>query len=121
MEISKEAARETRSFAMRHTTSYTYSAAPIKMIDGNSSPVWAGHSFCWKTKTGKPVFHPNAYRNAWGKPIYVPSTRHIVVGKDWIKQLEIDIIQVSLARKRGRFVAKELAAFIFYFGNNASQ
>jgi hypothetical protein len=38
------------------------------------------------------------------------------VGKDFVKQLEIDLIQVKLSRKRGKFVAKELAEFIFNFG-----
>lgn len=119
MKISKEATKEIKSFASRKATGYT--SAPIEVIDGNIKPYWAGRSFSWETKTGKPVYYPNAYRRAWGKPIYIPSTRHIVVGKDWLKQLEKDIIQVRLSRERGRFVAKELATFIFHYGNNLTQ
>lgn len=115
MKISAEAVREIRSFAIKNAQGYTYTAAPIEIIDGKLSPHWVGGSFSWKTKTGKPIYYPSAYRKAWGKPIYVPSSRRILVGKEWLKQLEIDLIQVRLGRERGRFVAKTLAEFIYYF------
>jgi hypothetical protein len=63
------------------------------------------------------VHYPNAYRKAFGKPIYIKSSCRIVVGRSWLKQLEIDLIQVKLSRKRGKFVSQQLAKFIFYFEN----
>ena len=84
--------------------------------EGKAFPRWAGSSYHFENKSGDRIWHPNAYRRAWGKPIYVASTRHIIVGKEWVKQLEIDLIQVKLARSRKRFVHRALANFIFNFG-----
>lgn len=116
MKISKEAAKEIRSWAIRNTNGYSYSAAPIVIEEGNSSPHWGGASFHYENKSGDWIRHPNAYRRAWGKPIYVASTRHIVVGKLWLKQLEIDLLQVKLSHQAKRLVHRELAEFVFHFG-----
>lgn len=118
MNISTKAAKEIRSFAIRNTKGYYYTAAPILIEDGKSSPHWKGNSFHYENKSGERIIYPNVYRRAWGKPIYIASTRHIVVGKEWLKQLEIDLIQVELSRQRGRLVHRELAKFAFYFGES---
>jgi hypothetical protein len=115
MNISRNAQREIRSFAYRQGRGY--SSAPIVMEDGKSPPYWAGNYGYYINKSGDIIRHPDAYRRAWGKPIYMPSTRCIMVGRDWIKQLEIDLIQVKLSRQQRRFVNRELAKFIFHFGS----
>jgi hypothetical protein len=115
MKTSYKSKKEIRSWAMRNAKGYSYSAAPIVIEDGKSPPRWAGSSYHFENKSGDYIRHPNAYRRVWGKPIYIASTRHIVVGKDWVKQLEIDIIQVRLSRHRNRLVHRELAEFVFNF------
>jgi hypothetical protein len=37
----------------------------------------------WTTPGGAPVRYPNAYRKAWGKPVYHLSTVRVEVGVDW--------------------------------------
>jgi hypothetical protein len=117
VKITTQAAKEIRSYAMRHARGYSYSSADIVIEDGNNPPRWEGHSYHFENKSGDLIRHPSAYRRNWGKPIYIASTRHIVAGKDWLKQLEIDLIQVKLSRQRKRFVGIELAKFIFNFGS----
>jgi hypothetical protein len=119
MKISRQAVKQIRSFALHHASGYGYSAAAIVLEGGRSPPRWEGISFHFENKSGDLIRHPNAYRRAWGKPIYIASTRHIIVGKDWVKQLEIDLLQVKLtrAKKNGRLASRELAKFIFYFGD----
>lgn len=118
MKISVKASKEIRSFAMRNSKGYSYSAAPIMIEEGKSSPRWSGSSFHYENKSGDLITYPNAYRRAWGKPIYIASTRHIIVGKEWLKKLEIDLIQVKLSRQQGRLVHRELAKFLFNFGDS---
>lgn len=115
MKISPEASKEIRSFAIKHARGYGYTAAPVIVVAGNSKPVWKGQSYYYTNKSGAIVYHPSAYRKAYGKPIYVASTRRIEVGQIWLMQLEIDLIQSQLTRDRGKFVSKELAEFVFYF------
>jgi len=58
---------------------------PIKLVDGYKCPTVTGHSFHYVTPgKHRPVYYPNAYRRAWGKPMYVGSTKCIEVGADWI-------------------------------------
>src|SRR5271165_6172658 len=95
--IEKLALREIRSYAIRHAGGqYVYKAAPIEHVDGMTKPHFVGESYSFQTKTGKPVRHPNAYRRAWGKPVYIASTRRIIVGRDWIKQLKVDIAKLLI-------------------------
>jgi hypothetical protein len=115
MQISLQAATEIRRFAIQHNKGYSYTAATIEVIEGWETPHFIGNSFRWETKSGKPVYHPNAYRRAWGKPIYIPSTRRIVVGQKWLAQLEKDLLQIKLSRQRGRLVDRSIVDFIFNF------
>lgn len=116
MKISREAEKEIRSFAIRHANGYVYTAAPITIEDGKLSPHWEGSSFHYETKGGRHIYHPSAYsKMGWSNMKYIPSTRHIVVGKEWLKKLEIDLIQVKLSRQRGKIVSRDLAKFMFYF------
>lgn len=116
MNISRKAKQEIRSFIVRNGSKYC--SAPIVLQNGNSKPHWAGKSFHYKNKSGNLIKYPNAYRKAWGKPIYVPSTIRIVVGKEWLKQLEIDLVQVKLSRERKTLVHRDLAKFALYFGES---
>lgn len=56
---------------------------PIVIIDGDSSPICKGACGHYRNKSGDIIHSPNAYRRAWGKPIYYPSTIHIEVGAEW--------------------------------------
>lgn len=116
MNISIKAKKQIRSFAIRNTIGNVYLAAPIKVVDGFVHPHFEGSGYRWETKKGNIVYYPNAYRRAFGKPIYIQSTRHIVVGEDWIIQLEKDILQCQLTQKNKRFVHRAVVDFIFNFG-----
>ena len=118
MKISDQALKEIRSYIIRNDQSKAGSCARFVIVNGKSPPIRKGSPGYYQTKTGKPVYYPNAYRRAWGKPIYVHSTKRIEVGKDWLKQLEIDLIQVKMSRERRKFVGQEIAKFVFNFGNS---
>lgn len=110
MKLSKEEISEIRSYAFRFGHGRGYSGAPIIIKEGKSKPEWAGRSYRYETKGGKRVYHPNAYKKVgWSNLRYYPSDRHIVVGKEWVKQLKLDLIQLKLSKQRGRLVARELA------------
>lgn len=57
---------------------------PVRLVAGSQAPVVTGRSYHWVTPGGRPVHHPNAYRRAWGKPIYVCSTLSVEVGIEWV-------------------------------------
>ena len=44
----------------------------------------SGASYFWTTPGGDPVNFPNAYRRAFGKPVYHGSTYVITVGCEWL-------------------------------------
>lgn len=56
---------------------------PIKVVEGDSAPKSKGSGYFYTTPSGNRVYHPNAYRAAWGKPIYHHSTIRIEVGNEW--------------------------------------
>jgi hypothetical protein len=56
---------------------------PVELVPGDAAPQIVGESHHYVTPGGKPVRWPSAYRRAWGKPIYVASTRRVVVGVEW--------------------------------------
>lgn len=73
------------SKAVRAAVNASGTSYPIRIVDGSAAaPELVGESHHYVTPGGKPVYHPNAYRRAWGKPIYVSSTRAITVGRDWL-------------------------------------
>ena len=59
------------------------STVPIELIDGESAPVVRGLSWHYTNKSGDLIYYPNAYRRAWGKPIYNCSTIRVEVGEEW--------------------------------------
>ncbi len=114
MIISNQAIQQIRSWAMKHARGYSRSDADVVVEDGNNSPRWEGDTFGFKTRGGRKIYHPSSYaKKGWSNMVYSPSTRHIVVGKEWVRQLMIDIIQVKLGRTRNKFVNRQSAEFIF--------
>jgi hypothetical protein len=113
MHLSDEAIKQIRSWALKRYRMRT--DAPVMVIEGDFPPRRNGTSYRYETKTGKPVYYPNAYRRAWGKPIYIPSSIIIEVGKKWAVQLEKDILHVRLCRQNKRFVSRSVVDFIFNF------
>ena len=57
---------------------------PIEIEEGFSPPRREGESHHYINKSGGRVWYPNAYRRAYGKPIYVHSTVRILVGAGWL-------------------------------------
>jgi hypothetical protein len=60
-------------------------AYPIEVVEGYSEPTVKGRSWHYENASGDLISFPNAYRRAWGKPIYTASTRRIEVGADWLR------------------------------------
>ena len=74
---AREAASRSVGFRIRGNP-------PVEIVMGTARPYLQGESWRYETPSGKPVYHPNAYRRAYGKPVYVRSTRRIVVGAAWL-------------------------------------
>lgn len=59
------------------------------VISGLGAPRFEGESYHWVTPgTGRRIYHPGAYakhcRRPGSDPVYVASTRRLVVGVDWV-------------------------------------
>lgn len=76
--------RIARAAAGAHNT------CPVLVVDGSAAPALAGESYHWVTP-GAPVRYPNAYRRAWGKPVYVASTLRVEVGLEWLATAGVEI------------------------------
>ncbi len=63
----------TRPFrrAARQAAQAPYNHIPVETVPGDSAPAVQGES------------SPNAYRRAWGRPVYHRSTLRVVVGESW--------------------------------------
>jgi len=57
---------------------------PVVIVDGDMPPTLCGRSYYFTNKSGHKIRHPSAYRKAWGKPIYNPSTIRVEVGSSWL-------------------------------------
>lgn len=57
---------------------------PLVVVDGEEPPQLKGRSSYYTNKNGTEIRWPNAYRKAWGKTIYNPSSRRIEVGANWV-------------------------------------
>lgn len=62
----------------------TDGTVPVVVVAGKIRPRLVGHGSYYTTPSGAPVHHPNAYRSAWGKPVYHCSTRRVEVGAGWL-------------------------------------
>jgi hypothetical protein len=61
-----------------------HTSCPVTVVEGDVAPHCTGEGCHYVTPSGKPVYHPNAYRRAFGKPVYVASTLQVVVGQGWL-------------------------------------
>jgi len=58
----------------------------IKIVPGSITPHLVGRGYHYETHGGQVIRHPSAYSKVgWSNMIYVASTRHIVVGEDWLR------------------------------------
>ena len=62
---------------------------PVEVIPGTQKPTLTGESSHYVTPSGKPVYYPNAYRRAFGKPIYVSSTLAVYVGEEYVRIIQL--------------------------------
>lgn len=59
---------------------------PVVVIYGQSAPRLVGTPWHYENKRGDWIHHPNAYRAAWGKPIYIASEMRTEVGHEWVER-----------------------------------
>ena len=62
----------------------------VAVIPGWSYPHAEGEGYYYQTPGGARVNHPNAYRKAWGKPVYVCSSYRIVIGAECLAALGLE-------------------------------
>lgn len=60
---------------------------PVVVVSGNRRPHVMGERWHHVTPSGDVCHHPSAYRKAFGRPIYVASTRRIAVGAAWLRRV----------------------------------
>ena len=60
------------------------SNVPVEVAPGAAAPKLEGESWHYETRTGLRIRHPSAYASrGWSSMVYCPSTRLVVVGKEW--------------------------------------
>lgn len=69
--------------AIRQAANCSGTSIPILIVEGDSAPIYKGTKYHYRNKSGDLIHSPNAYRRAWGKPIYYPSSIRIEVGEEW--------------------------------------
>lgn len=81
----------------------TGKVVPIEYISGTSAPKFDGTSFYYTNKSGGIIHHPKSY--GWHM-IYHPSTRRIVMGRDWKPAIKLNksFGAYSLSFKDGKFI-----------------
>jgi hypothetical protein len=78
-----------RRYVRRAAGLGSHDTCPVEYTDSDDAPHVEGQSYHYVTPGGAPVRYPNAYRRAWGKPVYVPSSRRVLVGLGWLlRQVE---------------------------------
>ena len=84
--------------AIRKAANCVGSTIPILFIDGDSAPPkYKGSPHHYRNKSGDVIHSSNAYRRAWGKPIYYPSTQRIEVGMEWPMHVGLTACVVKIA------------------------
>lgn len=115
MQISIEAKKECRRYLKRHGYRGRNNLS-IEVVDGNKSPSVEGNSYHYTTRGGRYIRYPSAYAKVGrSNMVYVNSDQRIVVGKEWIKEVEIDIEQLRLSKIKGGIVHREFAKFNYLF------
>lgn len=59
-------------------------SVPVVVLAGEAPPCLTGARAHYRTPSGQLVRYPSAYRRAYGRPVYWPSTRRIEVGASWL-------------------------------------
>ena len=58
---------------------------PVVVVDGDKAPELAGEGPRHTTRTGKPIYNPNAYaRKGRSSMVYHASTARVEVGRGWL-------------------------------------
>ncbi len=66
----------------------------IEWVDGWARPkvVDQASTYHWETPGGRMVYHPCAYRAAFGRPVYIAATKGTIrVGRGWAIQRAIKV------------------------------
>jgi len=87
VKVSPRHASQYRAWLRAQAGAKSY--APIVVVDGSQTPKRAGRSYYWETPSGAICRHPNAYRRAFGHPIYCASTVRVEVGREWLAAMRI--------------------------------
>lgn len=62
---------------------------PIEIVPGDQAPIEVGESWYFRTKGGDRISHPSSYyKKGWSNMVYVPATRRIEVGQDFLLGLQ---------------------------------
>lgn len=80
-ETRSDLCRRWRAQAGARGTAY-----PVVVVPGNKCPSVEGECQHYVTQSGERVHFPSAYRAAFGRPIYVPSTIRVEVGLQWLQR-----------------------------------
>jgi hypothetical protein len=86
------------------------SSRPIVVVPGRGAPRKCGEGCRFETPGGRPVYHPSAYRRAYGRPVYVASTRRVEVGAQWVARRLAKIVRAGNMARCPKIVRRMLAA-----------
>lgn len=74
--------------AIRKLAGYPKSSIFVDIEDGARQPQLVGQSFHYETRGGNMIYYPSAYsKKGFSNMVYVPSTRRISVGIDFISTM----------------------------------
>lgn len=68
------------------TAANAHVSCPVEVIPGDAAPTNTGTGYYHVTPSGERVRFPNAYRRHFGRPVYVPSSRRVIVGEAWLAE-----------------------------------
>jgi hypothetical protein len=69
---------------MARLSAGAHTSCPVRVVSGDVAPHLVGDTYHHVTPSGKLVMYPSAYRRAFGRPVYVPSTLAVEVGQGWL-------------------------------------
>ena len=76
----------TERRAILHSAGEPQKNISIEVIPGIAlAPRTVGRSYHWVTPSGNPCPYPSAYRAHFGRPVYIASTRRVIVGETWLQ------------------------------------
>jgi len=75
--------KSERSLARR--IAGAHNSIPVVVVSGTKAPKLCGESYHYTTKTGLPIYHPNAYsKKGFSSMVYHCSTLRVEVGVRWL-------------------------------------